>query len=226
MSKLADALNPYLDQSWSPVSLYPGGGHIDNPSLITLHAMNLMRRLGDHDYRLEAGWAAFARACSDSPLGMPRRWPDDWGDTSYDEAIGQAGLSAVAAKRIWNYGMRHWFCYDVRNPDMLSWRFFFARNIAFVPYIAARAKKPCAGLLAPFWCVGLLLSPWTARENTSGKLLMDAQVPEMERFWIARVATRAWVWVMARKYTGRKDLYSIYMPAGHPLAEMQPEGWR
>lgn len=250
-----EALAPWVNTRWGIVSLYPADGRCDNPNLFTAHAINLARRLGEDPATLELSAQSFdvLSYVPDCP-GLIRRWPDDGGAQSYDELIAAAAHSSNVAKAIVAYGLKHFFCYDVENPGHATPRFFFARNICFVPFVLARANGGTNLVSQALWSFGLFLSVFTFPAwsgatftegmvgwvgdfwrlvkmgfidpgDTSGKLLMDAQTPAMRKLWLSGIAVRLWERAMARIYPGgRCVIYTIYMP-GHPIASYQRKDW-
>lgn len=226
----AEALKPYLYGSSGVVSLY-AGGVCDNLFLFTAHAAALADRLGDDELAasLKYSGVLYAKASSIEP-GLIKRRPDDAGANSYDEIFGACYLEwSRGGFRIpfdvYAYGMKHWFCYDVENPGKLSLRFFFARNVTFIPFVKACGRMKVGVIGQAAWTLGAWLSLLTPKSNTSGKLLIDLQILPMWRTgFIAKVGVQVWLYFMKRQYKSRKAIYEIYFP-NHPLSQYQPNEW-
>ncbi len=221
MTTFLEALKPYINSRSGMVSLYRDDGGIDNFFLVTAHAIRLAERLGEDTTTLRPAAIVYALASMRPEPGLLRRRPEDHGATSYDELIGAAVAGKTVAYFILDYGWRNLFCYNVENPGVFSWRFFFARNICFVPFLrAASGGKP--NLLQQLgWAIGVWLSTFAERENTSGRLLVDVQLETMAGYRITDAAIRYFNRKMTAMYGGRRALYRIYFPAGHPIAEFQ-----
>lgn len=226
MTTFLEAVRPYQNSKTGMVSLYPDDGVIDNFHYITAHAIALGERLGEDVSLLRHYAIHFAMLSMFPNSGLLRRRPDDNGATSYDECFGGARSSSYIAGKLIKWGRNHWWCYDVENPGRLSGRFFFARNIGFIPFLYKRARDRTNILGQLAWSVGLLLSLLTPKDNTSGKLLMDLQIEPMRAMWLCRQFIKFWEWRMSKQYPGgRRELYSIFMPTNHPLATFQKESF-
>lgn len=220
----SEALKPYTNSKSGMISLYPNDGMIDNFHYITAHAIALGERLGEDMTALRVSASNFAFYCSIPNFGLLRRRPDDYGATSFDEYFGAAHSSKITAGECLEYGWKHRYCYNVESPDTFDWRFFFPRNICFLPHMLA-CRDGKSGLFSQAaWAIGAALSTCTERADTSGKLLIDLQSHEMKG-WIAEKAIASFHRDLSKQYSGRRDLYRIYMPKDHPLAEFQREDW-
>lgn len=217
MSFLSD-LRTFQDDTWDMVSLYKNGP-CDNMHLFTASAINLAERLGENPTALRDSARVYASQCM-PVMGLLHRKPEDAGAVSFDELIGASSSSSWSAGEILEYGLKNKFCYNVENPGKFEWRFFMARNISFVPFLYMRAYGDLgiAGQLS--WSVGLLFSLFTPKDNTSGKLLMDVQIPHMRVKTLTGLAVRFWEWRMGKIYKGRSELYFIYF-GFHPLSVWQ-----
>jgi len=228
---LQEALRPYHYDGTGMVSLY-GDGPCDNLFLFTAESSALADRLGETQLAVDLARCGVVYAhLSEIEPGLFKRRPDDTGANSYDEYFGAAYCAwrmgdPYLADEILQYGDKHFYCYDVENPGKLSWRFFFARNITFIPFIKACAYQRVGVIGQMAWTIGALLSLIGPRESTSGKLLIDQQIlPMWSTGVIAKIGVQLWLYGMKKLYPeGRTTPYTTYF-GSHPLGSMQKEEW-
>lgn len=170
MSDFSLALKPYTYGDTGMIGRYPDNPG-DNLHLETAQAVCLAERLKDPIALPLATMAViFAHNCMVGGFaGLYSRSPGDAGQMSWDEYFGllrsewSTEHNSLAAAT-WAYGFSHFFCYNVPKPGTLSYTSFFARNLMFVPFVAAclRDKNRAPGLfLQTLWCFGLWLSVYT-----------------------------------------------------------------
>lgn len=235
MSALAEALQAYQHPAYRVVSICvpkTRDKEIDNYSLMTAHAVDLLDRLDDEQGAHEqATWGmAFARACmNEGENGLLRRYPQWPGETSWDEMIGAAFTAWYACEfdipfSMMEYGLRSDWSWNAERPSEWSFHTWLARNLMLTPMLRGAShfgedfvRKPTSltvGVVSQLqWSAGLLLSffdpSWkerrvfTAKGNTSGRLLCHVQLRPMQDIsWITQTAVLIWRAGMRRIYPG------------------------
>jgi hypothetical protein len=188
-------LTNYQEPNWGMVSnaKNPAPFTWDNPALYTSHAFNLGVRKYSWNEFVAAAVIAWAR------------WPDGTGGPpSQDELVGWAVLYPESIDR-WR---------SLIPFKML--RFFFLG-----PFL-----RVCSGLginifEQMLWSAYLLMSCRSPHEDTSGKLLFWAQLPQMQRrYWITNKAISYWQSKMTALYPGGiQEVFMIYFGPDHWLTQ-------
>lgn len=202
----------------------------DNYYLFTAHFYNLQLILG-MPANVENSVKFLAKCMS---FGLPARFPgrtEERQDISHDEIMAIAWMRWGCPKAEWafdplEWGRNHSWCYNLREPSKFAWRFWYYRQLDFVPFLKACAGEKLSKFDQVTWAVQVNLNAKDARENTSGKLLRYLQFSVMEgKGCLVDRAIADWKESIKHMYPrGVKEIFEIYFGVEHPLAAAFPEG--
>lgn len=209
------------------------GYSCDNYHLFTAHFFNLRRVRNETPHPNDIGaYAQFLAGCMN--FGIPARFPGrTWKgqDISHDEIMAIAWMRWGCPKAEWafdplEWGRNHSWCYNLQEPSKFAWRFWYYRQLDFVPFLKACAGEKLSKFDQVTWAVQVNLNAKDARENTSGKLLRYLQFSVMEgKGCLVDRAIADWKESIKHMYPrGVKEIFEIYFGVEHPLAAAFPEG--
>jgi len=143
--------------------------------------------------------------------GRFARYPGENHSSSWDCHLGLAVACGFCAKEILDYGVTHDWSFDGK---------WLARIPVFMPTVRAAAGEKLNWFEIALACSAFLWDCFVSKEETSGRLLlMLANRALLGNSRILDMCMGVWGLALKAKYSGPKELYSIYF---HPDADGTP----
>lgn len=226
----------FLHPIWKIVGLYQkesSNRNCDNYHLFNAAFFNcLSLRNIEATQQERYAYAYFLSRCCDTESGIFNRYPDYKDQTSHDEYIGIAYISwameTKIASHIVEYGKKHLWFFNNKDQTKRDGQSFLGRMPGFITFMKACARQWTNPIENLIWFLTAVVSPWTDKQNTSGKCMiyLECRVMAEHRSILCWLGTKLFLWQMSKKYPGGpKEMYRIYFPMGHPVTFYAKENW-
>lgn len=155
--------------------------------------------------------------------GNITRWPGNTAQEGPDDYIGLCAASRCwgtnHASLIYAYGRKHFWNYNTENPGKFTFTSWLGRQpglIGFIKYCAGRVMSPLEFLALH---VGILISAFGKKEETSDKLLALTMLEVLKDHWIFRPINTFYLWRIRQVYGSVNNLVRAYFGPAHPFSK-------
>lgn len=132
------------------------------------------------------------------------------------------------AEQPYYWATTHGWCWNVKDPEVWSVRFWYWRFIGIPPIVKAVAKLPQTYMDQILWSLATVFCALSPYGNTSDKCLqiLDNRIMERRLLALPSLAIKIWQTIMTWKYPGgEQELYSMYFDGrkkGEPISPKHP----